>query len=148
MVPPALAAGNEGPAAVPETAVETGSAGETEAAGPAEEADPAAVPEKAAETAEEPAPQAAAPSAEEGSAASETADAESAPFSGAGTDFDPYLLASADDFVTLASLVNGGEAFAGSTFRMTDDVALPAGWTPVGALAPGAESGDSGKDIC
>ena len=147
VLPSALAAGTEGPVAVPETAVETGSAGETEAAGPAEEANPAAAPEKAAETAEEPAPQAAAPSAEEGPVAAETADAENAPFSGAGTDSDPYLLASADDFVTLASLVNGGEAFAGSTFRMTDDVALPAGWTPVGALAPGAESGDSGKNI-
>ena len=74
-------------------------------------------------------------------------DAEAVAFSGTGESGDPYLLQTAGDFVKLAGLVNGGESFCGKIFLMTDDITLPAGWTPVGALKPGAENGGNGADI-
>ncbi|MCR5174994.1 MAG: bacterial Ig-like domain-containing protein, partial [Oscillospiraceae bacterium] len=98
----------------------------------------------AAETAaaEDPAPEAA-PAAE---TAAEDAEG-TEPFAGSGGAGDPYLLQTSADLAKLSELVAGGESFSGKTFLMTEDLTLPAGWTPVGALAPGAENGAEGKNI-
>ncbi|MBR6950741.1 MAG: DUF4430 domain-containing protein [Oscillospiraceae bacterium] len=68
-------------------------------------------------------------------------------FTGSGTEDDPFLLDTSEDLTVLSSLVNGGESFQGKVFRMTADVTLPSGWIPIGALVPGADTADSGRNI-
>lgn len=53
-------------------------------------------------------------------------------FEGLGTSSSPYLIENADDLVTLATNVNGGETYTGEYFLMTDDIALTSAFTPIG----------------
>ncbi len=56
-------------------------------------------------------------------------------WSGSGAADDPWLLEDADDLTRLSARCAGGESFSGRYFRMTADIALPDGWTPVGTSA-------------
>lgn len=65
--------------------------------------------------------------------------AEESTFSGgSGTENDPYLLANAADFKKLATDVNGGTAYAGTYFMVSDSVSAPIelssedGFVPIG----------------
>jgi len=55
-----------------------------------------------------------------------------AAWSGDGSKTSPYLIASATDLQTLSTLCSGGLTFQGKYFKMTADIMLPDGWTPVG----------------
>lgn len=56
------------------------------------------------------------------------------PYAGAGTADEPYLLASADDFASLADLVNAGnEEAAAASYRLTRDIDFAGvAYTPIG----------------
>lgn len=52
---------------------------------------------------------------------------------GTGTESDPYLLTSTEDIQGIADYVNSGKGtFAGQYLKFTEDITLPAGWTPIG----------------
>ena len=56
---------------------------------------------------------------------------------GSGTKEDPYLLENADDLEVLSALVAAGNAYAGKYFKITNDITLPANWTPIGGPKAG-----------
>ncbi len=58
-------------------------------------------------------------------------------FKGSGTQEDPYLLENAADLSALSAEVNAGDAFTGKYFKITNDITLPDGWTPIGTLREG-----------
>ena len=66
----------------------------------------------------------------------------SVPFSGAGTAEDPYILASADNLTALSNLVQQGVTFAGKYFKLSDNITLPEGWVPLGAMKSGKTETD------
>ncbi len=70
------------------------------------------------------------------------------PWDGAGTSADPYLLRTGEDFAALARRVNtDGSDYSGAVFRMEEDITLPAGWTPIGRIKPGASSMGEGANL-
>lgn len=70
------------------------------------------------------------------------------PWDGAGTDDDPFLLRTGEDFAALARRVNtDGADYAGCVFRMEADITLPGGWTPIGCVKPGASSMGEGANL-
>ena len=59
--------------------------------------------------------------------------AENVPFSGNGTEGDPYLITSVEELVTLSQLVNGGNDFAGKHIKLTKGLSLSGkAWEPIG----------------
>ena len=66
----------------------------------------------------------------------------SVPFSGAGTAEDPYILASADNLTALSNLVQQGVTFAGKYFKLSENITLPEGWVPLGAMKSGKTETD------
>ena len=68
-------------------------------------------------------------------------------FQGSGTEEDPYLLKTAQDLAYLSSIVNSGESYEGSVFKMAADIELPAGWTPIGATKDGSDDIQRGKNL-
>ena len=55
-------------------------------------------------------------------------------FEGDGTAESPYLLKTADDFVTIQTQVNDlGNKFEGIYFKMANDITLPADWASIGS---------------
>lgn len=56
------------------------------------------------------------------------------PFEGTGAMGDPYLISSIEDLMRLRILVNNGMRFAGTWFKMTEDINLSSvsSWTPIG----------------
>ena len=62
-------------------------------------------------------------------------------FQGSGIASDPYQLATAEDLQNLSKMVNEeSKSMAGIYFKLTADITLPEGWTPIGA--PKAETTD------
>ena len=55
---------------------------------------------------------------------------------GTGTKGNPYQISTADQLKALAEAVNGGEAYSGTYFKLTDDINLNGSednqWTPIG----------------
>ena len=71
---------------------------------------------------------------------------EAFPWEGSGSEADPYQLKTAADLEALREKVNtDGYSFDGMHFQMTADITLPAGWTPIGALAAGHSLSENGK---
>ena len=56
------------------------------------------------------------------------------PWGGNGTESNPYRLENTEDLTQLRDLVNAGNAMNGIYFKMTEDISLPANWTPIGCL--------------
>lgn len=56
--------------------------------------------------------------------------------SGTGTETDPYLLQTADDFASLKLLVDNGISFGDTYFKMTADIELPSDWKAMGVAFP------------
>ena len=55
-------------------------------------------------------------------------------FEGDGTESNPYLLKSGDDFVTIQKQTNEANiTFANVYFKMANDITLPADWVSIGA---------------
>ena len=54
------------------------------------------------------------------------------PFSGSGTEEDPFLLGSAIHLIRLNRLVSGGETFEGKYFKITNDITVSDGWDGIG----------------
>ena len=65
------------------------------------------------------------------------ADGTSAYSGGTGTQTDPWLISTVDDWKALATAVNGGEAYGGKYFRQTANLDMSGvnGLVPVGTLA-------------
>ena len=55
---------------------------------------------------------------------------------GSGTEVDPYIIASAADFIQLATDVNGGTSYEGTYFKVSDDVTEPIVLTADGGFVP------------
>ncbi|MBQ8813025.1 MAG: bacterial Ig-like domain-containing protein [Lachnospiraceae bacterium] len=66
---------------------------------------------------------------------------------GSGTETDPYQLATAEDYKTLADLVAKGVSFSGMYFKQLNDIELPADWAGIGALKAGTTNTSSGRNI-
>ena len=60
------------------------------------------------------------------------------PFEKSTTEENTYFIKSATDFDSLSRLVNGGVAFSGITFKMTDDIILSDNWKPIGTTKDGS----------
>ena len=60
------------------------------------------------------------------------------PFEKSTTEENTYFIKSATDFDSLSRLVNGGVAFSGITFKMTDNIILSDNWTPIGTTKDGS----------
>jgi hypothetical protein len=54
------------------------------------------------------------------------------PFTGTGTQMDPYKISTEADLISLAQLVSGGESFTGKYFEQTQDIELTQDWIPIG----------------
>lgn len=69
-------------------------------------------------------------------------EAEAAPFEGAGTINNPYLLQTTEDYQQLRRSVNSGESFEGLYFRQTVDLDFSGvDWRPIGNTADNAFMG-------
>ena len=64
-----------------------------------------------------------------------------------GTEAAPMEIEDLDQLETLRDNVNAGNTYAGCYFRIVNDLTLPAGWTPIGAMKPGAEDAALGVNI-
>ena len=53
-------------------------------------------------------------------------------FTETGTQEDPFILDSAEALQRLSNAVAGGVNYAGSYFKITNDITLPDNWTPIG----------------
>lgn len=58
-------------------------------------------------------------------------------FTQAGTKEDPFLLNNGMDLAKLSAAVAAGESYAGKYFKFTNNITLPANWTPIGSLKEG-----------
>ena len=61
-------------------------------------------------------------------------------FFGAGTENEPYLISSVEDFCLFRDLVNAGNTFSGQYFLQTDNIDLSgiSNWTPIGEFGSGS----------
>lgn len=66
---------------------------------------------------------------------------------GEGTEGNPFQLSDADDLALISSYVAAGYSFEGEYLQLTDDITLPANWTPIGALAAGTTDAKQGVNI-
>jgi len=56
---------------------------------------------------------------------------------GSGTSADPYQIATAADLATLATIVNNGNQYIGTYFRLMNDISLAGyAWAPIGWVSP------------
>ncbi|SBW04877.1 exported hypothetical protein [uncultured Eubacteriales bacterium] len=69
------------------------------------------------------------------------------PFTGSGTEKEPYQLSAAADFASIASLVAQGYSFEGMYFAMQNDIALSKDWIGIGMLKAGATNAGNGTNI-
>ena len=68
-------------------------------------------------------------------------------FQGEGTQENPYLLSTPEDFERLSVFVEGGESYEGKFFKMTGDVTLPKNWVPVGCTKDGTRDIKKGANM-
>ena len=66
---------------------------------------------------------------------------------GSGTETDPYLIRNAEDLNNLSSLVQYFDSFEGKYFKMTADITLPDGWTPIGCTKDGITDIQRGANL-
>ncbi len=71
-----------------------------------------------------------------------TGRSELAGFEGKGTNEDPYLIKTADDFKKIDEYVLGGDFLSGAVFKMANDIELPLDWEPIGE-----NKGGSGRNL-
>lgn len=57
-----------------------------------------------------------------------------ADWDGDGTAKSPFLITKQEDLSKMAEICNEGFSFNGFTFQMTEDITLPAEWTPIGIV--------------
>jgi hypothetical protein len=78
------------------------------------------------------------------------ADTDAPPWSGSGTESDPYLIESVTDLSELADNVNGGEEYSGIYFKLTEDISITDSWTPIGSSTSATFNGNfdgNGKTV-
>ena len=66
---------------------------------------------------------------------------------GEGTEENPYLITSGEDFVKIRKFVNDGYTFADTYFRLNNDVQLPEDWIPIGNTKDGKTDGKNGTNL-
>lgn len=68
-------------------------------------------------------------------------------FDGSGTKTDPYLIKTEDDLISLRNIVFNGQWCKGVHFKMVEDIALSADWTPIGEENEALKDPISGQKI-
>ena len=68
-------------------------------------------------------------------------------FEGAGTQEDPYLIKTAEDYQTVATLVAQRASFEGKYLRQENDITLPEGWKPIGVTKDGSNNIKNGTNL-
>lgn len=68
----------------------------------------------------------------DGASSGDGTDDEEIGLSGKGTKEEPYLIKTAQDYITVANLVDEGTSFAGKYLRQERNITLPKGWEPIG----------------
>ena len=69
-------------------------------------------------------------------------------FEGEGTETDPYLLKTQEDLLRLHTRVNDeGIPYAGTYFKIANDIELPSNWTPIGCTKDGAYDIQNGLNL-
>ena len=66
---------------------------------------------------------------------------------GSGTEEDPYLIRSAQDYLTVAESVAKGVSFDGMFLRQERNITLPSGWKPIGVTKDGSNNIQSGSNL-
>ena len=66
---------------------------------------------------------------------------------GEGTEENPYLITSGEDFVKIRKFVNDGYTFADTYFLLKNDVQLPEDWIPIGNTKDGKTDGKNGTNL-
>ena len=66
---------------------------------------------------------------------------------GNGTQEDPYLIKTAEDYQTVADLVAQRASFLGKYLRQENDITLPEGWKPIGVTKDGSNNIQNGKNL-
>ena len=67
--------------------------------------------------------------------------------SGSGTQEDPYLIKTAEDYQSVAELVAEGIPFKDAYLRQENDITLPAGWKPIGVTKDGSNDIKRGQNL-
>ena len=66
---------------------------------------------------------------------------------GTGTESDPYLINTVNDFEIIQDGIKSGKSYKNKYFRLESDIKLPADWKPLGTLKEGAADAGSGRDM-
>ena len=66
---------------------------------------------------------------------------------GSGTQEDPYLIKTAEDYQSVAELVAEGIPFKDAYLRQENDITLPAGWKPIGVTKDGSNDIKRGQNL-
>ena len=67
--------------------------------------------------------------------------------SGKGTKEEPYLIKTAQDYITVADKVAEGTSFAGKYLRQERNITLPKGWEPIGVTKDRSDDIQSGANL-
>ena len=68
-------------------------------------------------------------------------------FKGSGIPSDPYQIGTPEEMVKLNTLVANGQSMEGVYFKLTSDITLPDGWTPIGVTKDGSNNIQDGKNL-
>ena len=68
-------------------------------------------------------------------------------FKGSGMQTDPYLLSSQEDLNALNKMVADGQSMEGVYFELTNNITLPADWTPIGKTIDGSNDIKKGENL-
>ena len=82
-----------------------------------------------------------------GASSGDDTDDEEIGLSGKGTEEEPYLIKTAQDYITVANLVDAGTSFAGKYLRQERNITLPKGWEPIGTTKDRTTDIQSGKNM-
>ena len=66
---------------------------------------------------------------------------------GDGTEENPYQIKTAEDYITVANLVEEGTSFAGKYLKQERNITLPKGWKPIGVTKDGSSNIQEGENL-
>ena len=66
---------------------------------------------------------------------------------GSGTEGDPYLIKTADDYAIVRDVVNAGDPLEGVYLKQAADITLPKDWVPIGSTKNGQKTIQRGENL-
>ncbi len=66
---------------------------------------------------------------------------------GTGTESDPYIIKTVNDFELIQDGIKGGKTYKDKYFRLESDIKLPSDWESLGMLKEGASDAGSGRNM-